>query len=64
MLFPFLPRRFTSRQLRELFADTVLAWGTGQATYDKRRLRLRGLIERVPRTHRWRVTGKGQRIAL
>jgi hypothetical protein len=33
-------------------------------TYDLRRLRLHGLIERIPRTHRYRLTRSGLRTAL
>jgi hypothetical protein len=33
-------------------------------TYDLRRLRLHGLIERLPRTHRYRLTDLGLRTAL
>ncbi len=33
-------------------------------TYDLRRLRLHGLIERIPKTHRYRVTDFGLRSAL
>ena len=33
-------------------------------TYDLRRLRLRGLIERIPHTRRYRVTEEGCRTAL
>ncbi len=33
-------------------------------TYDLRRLRLRGLIERIPFTRRYRVTDEGLRTAL
>jgi hypothetical protein len=36
----------------------------GQMTYDLRRLRLHGLIERLPSTHRYRLTPFGLRIAL
>jgi hypothetical protein len=36
----------------------------GRLTYHLRRLRLHGLIERVPRTHRYRVTTHGLRVAL
>jgi hypothetical protein len=36
----------------------------GQMTYHLRRLRLHGLIERIPGTHRYRVTRQGWRIAL
>ena len=33
-------------------------------TYDLRRLRLHGLIERIPHTHRYRVTDLGLRTAV
>ena len=36
----------------------------GRITYDLRRLRFHGLIERIPRTHRYRITTKGLRTAL
>ena len=53
-------RRLTS-QLRGLDPDTVTA---GQTTYDLRRLRSHGLIERVPHSHRYRVTDTGLRTAM
>ena len=36
----------------------------GRITYDLRRLRLQGLIARIPKTHRYRITAKGLRIAI
>lgn len=33
-------------------------------TYDLRRLRLRGIIERIPDTHRYQLTAEGLCIAL
>ena len=36
---------------------------SGQITYDLRRLRLHGLIERIPHTFRYRVTPTGLRTA-
>ena len=33
-------------------------------SYDLRRLRLHGLIERIPRTHRYQVTGTGLTEAM
>ena len=36
----------------------------GQATYDLRRLRHHGLIERIPHSHRYQVTASGHRRAL
>ena len=39
-------------------------YGAGRMTYDLRRLRLRGIIERIPRTQRYRLTAKGLCVAL
>src|SRR5262249_46260866 len=36
----------------------------GRVTYDLRRLRLHGLIERIPKTHCYRITAKGLRTAI
>ena len=36
----------------------------GRMTYDLRRLRLHGIIERLPRSHRYQLTPDGLRIAL
>ena len=66
--FRLLPRGFTNRQLRErvaaLLGTTLEEWSPGRMTYDLRRLRLRGLIERIPRSRRYRVTDEGIRLAL
>ncbi len=35
----------------------------GRMTYDLRRLRLHGLIERIPKAHRYRMTPLGLRTA-
>ena len=68
LAFRLLPEGFANRDLREhaapLLGLSLDAYGTGRATYDLRRLRLRGLIEKVPFTHRYRVTEAGQRVAL
>ena len=67
-LFRLLPRGFTNRDLRDHLEPLLgRAPGTitsGQATYDLRRLRHHGLIERVPHSHRYRVTQAGHRRAL
>ena len=39
-------------------------YSQGRMTYDLRRLRLHGLIERIPHTHRYAVTDLGVRVAL
>jgi DNA-binding PadR family transcriptional regulator len=68
VLFCFLPEGFRSRDLREHYAcllgidPTTLK--TGQMTYQLRRLLMHGLIERVPQTHRYRLTEHGLRAAL
>jgi hypothetical protein len=68
VLFCLQPRGFSNRDLRERLAPLLgLAPGAmtpGRMTYDLRRLRLHGLIERVPRTHRYRPTAEGLRTAL
>lgn len=68
LLFCLLPRGFANKHLRErlvlLLGETPNSMTAGRMTYDLRRLRLHGLIERIPRTHRYRVTEFGQRTAL
>jgi hypothetical protein len=67
-VFRLLPRGFTHRDLRHHLAPQLgLApeqMTSGQITYDLRRLRLHGLIARIPHTHRYRVTDPGLRHAL
>lgn len=67
LLFRLLPRGFTNRDLRE-HAGALLGpdfqMTQGKMTYDLRRLRLHGLIERIPKSHRYRVTDFGFRSAL
>ncbi len=66
--FRLLPQGFQQRQLREhvapLLGKSVADWSPGRMTYDLRRLRLRGLIEKIPHTRRYRVTSEGFRTAL
>jgi hypothetical protein len=68
LIFRLLPCGFSNRTLREHIAPLLgLEPGSisvGRMTYDLRRLRLHGLIERIPRTHRYRVTEEGLRVAL
>ena len=66
LIFRLLPRGFTNRDLRELTAELrgLPAVTAGQITYDLRRLRSHQLIERIPRTHRYRVTGTGLHTAM
>ena len=66
--FRLLPAGFTNRQLRETLAPllgvSVDEYSQGHMTYDLRRLRLHGLIERIPHTQRYAVTEAGVRVAL
>lgn len=68
VVFRLLPDGFANRDLRAhlapllgVDAETMTA---GKMTYDLRRLRLHGLIERIPHTHRYRVTDLGLRTAI
>jgi hypothetical protein len=67
-VFRLLPNGFTNADLRRHLAPLL---GTdpghltsGQMTYDLRRLRHHGLIERIPHTFRYHVTDTGLRTAL
>ena len=68
LLFHLLPRGFSNKDLREKMAQLLgLPPGQftqGKMTYDLRRLRLHGIIERIPKSHRYRVTAFGLRTAL
>ncbi len=63
--FSHLMAGFGNRQLTELVATlTDEPYTSRQATYDLRRLRRKGLIERLPHTHRYRLTPLGRRVAV
>jgi hypothetical protein len=66
-IFRLLPHGFTNADLRRhlapLLGKTPGLMTSGQITYDLRRLRLHGLIERVPGTFRYRVTDTGMSSA-
>jgi hypothetical protein len=66
-LFQHLIDGFHNRQLRQHVADLLGVDETGytatQMTYDLRRLRLKGLIFRPPRTKRYFVTPYGWKVA-
>ena len=68
ILFRLLADGFRAADLRPYLAalagrspDTVRP---GAVSYQRRRLRLHGMIERIPRSHRYRVTDAGFRTAL
>ena len=56
---------FNNRSLRALVAGLLdTTYTTSQMTYDLRRLRLHGLIKRVPRSNTYLLTPEGMRVAL
>ena len=67
-VFRLLPNGFTNRDLRTCLAPLLGlepgAMTSGQLTYDLRRLRIHGLIERIPHSFRYQVTLAGLRQAL
>ena len=66
-LFQHLIDGFHNRQLRALVVDLLGVaseqYTASQMTYDLRRLRLKGLIFRPPKTHRYFLTPHGWKIA-
>ena len=66
-LFQHLIDGFHNRALRTLVADllgvTTEQYTATQMTYDLRRLRLKGLIYRPPKTNRYFVTPHGWKVA-
>jgi hypothetical protein len=68
VVFHLLPRGFSNRDLRNHWAPLLGKapedMTPGQMTYHLRRLRLHGLIERIPQSHRYRVTRRGWRTVL
>jgi hypothetical protein len=68
VVFSLQLRGFTNSEMRPLLAQLLgldpANYPAGRMTYDLRRLRLHGIIERIPRTHRYQLTPAGLRIAL
>ncbi len=66
--FGHLPQGFRNRELRPVVATLLgrdlSTYSRGAMTYDRRRLRLHGLIERVAGTHRYTLTAEGLRVAF
>ena len=67
-LFVLAPTGVRHRELRnhvaQLQGRATATYSAGAMTYDLRRLRLHGLIERVPRSHRYRITPIGAQVAM
>jgi DNA-binding HxlR family transcriptional regulator len=68
VLFDLLPTGFSNGQLRLRLAPLLglnpEQLTPGKMTYHLRRLRLHGLVERIPHTHRYRLTSLGLRVTL
>jgi hypothetical protein len=68
VLFSLQLRGFTNQEMRALLAQLLgldpAHYPAGRMTYDLRRLRLHGLIQRIPKSHRYDVTPAGLRTAL
>jgi hypothetical protein len=60
--------RLSNRRLRQHFASLVGqppdSLNPGQMTYHLRRLRLHGIVERIPQTHHYRITDLGLRTGV
>jgi hypothetical protein len=67
-LFALAPTGFRHRELRDhvaqLHTREPATYSAGSMTYDLRRLRLHGLIERIPHSHRYRITQAGAKVAM
>jgi hypothetical protein len=68
VVFSLQLRGFNNQEMRALLAQLLgldpATYPIGQMTYDLRRLRLHGIIERIAHTHRYQLTPDGLRIAL
>lgn len=68
VLFIHVVQGFTNATLRSQIATflgtTVTSYKANQMTYDLRRLRLKGLIVRLPGTNRYILTTHGRKVAL
>jgi hypothetical protein len=68
VVFSFQLRGFNNREMRAVLASLLgldpAHYPIGRMTYDLRRLRLHGIIERIPQSQRYQLTPDGLRIAL
>jgi DNA-binding PadR family transcriptional regulator len=68
VMFRMQPSGFSNRDLRKPFGELLGAQAgaitQGRMTYNLRRLKLHGLITRTPRSHRYRLTEFGLKVAL
>ena len=68
VIFRLLPNGFANRDMRDHLAPLLglppTSLTQGRMSYDLRRLRLHGLIQRIPGTHRYQVTDFGFHTAV
>jgi len=62
--FTHLVEGVSNRSLRTLVAGLLPGYTAAQMTYDLRRLRLNGLLVRVPGSNRYELTPHGRRLAV
>jgi hypothetical protein len=62
--FQHLFAGLTNKSLRTLIAALIPDYGPRQMTYDLRRLRRKGFIQRIPRSQRYQLTSEGRRLAV
>ena len=66
--FAHIPHGFTNKTLRTHITDLLdpdqAPYNTAQMSYDLRRLRLKGIIWRVPNSYRYQLTTYGRKVAL
>jgi hypothetical protein len=63
--FAHLPRGFRNRDLRPRVAALLgRPYSAAQMTYDLSRLRRKGVIHRIPNTHRYTATSYGLKVAF
>src|ERR1700683_2183916 len=64
----FRPSAMDSEEMRALLAQLLgldpANYPVGKMTYDLRRLRLHGIIQRIPHSHRYQLSASGLGIAL
>ena len=68
MLFSVQTQGFNNAQLRThlatLLGENPESYSAGRMSYDLRRLRLHGLIQRIPKTNRYQLTAQGLKVAM
>ena len=66
--FQHLPHGLTNRSLRQQVADLLgldqAIYTPSQMSYDLRRLRLKGIIWRMPQSYRYQLTSYGRKVVL